>query len=195
LSHKSMVNNLKRISKIGDISHQYSQKILSKMGTLGKEIETMMIEQNHIVVLRSNRISALNTLVKLLCDGYSDSVIITDVKGEILSISNSFTENTKKEGNENTWKKLSDIRPDINLPDVLSHLEKQHLPWTNPEVKGVVCTPVFDKANMLNFCIWELETQHLNKLYKEKQNELIKKKTLSRAQILLKRFSRKKKDN
>jgi hypothetical protein len=192
-SHKHMVNNLKKISKIGDISHKHAQRILSKMGSLGSEIETMMIEQNKLVVLRSNRISALNTLVKILCDGYTDPVIITDVRGSILSISNEFTEKIKKEGNDISWKQLGDVRPDINLPDVLSHLEKQHLPWSDPEVKGVVCTPVFDKVNMLNFCIWEFETQHINKIYKEKQNVITQKKTFGKAQDLLKRFTGRKK--
>ncbi|MBI9097847.1 MAG: hypothetical protein JEY91_05195 [Spirochaetaceae bacterium] len=191
-NNQSIINNLKRVSRIGDYSHIQARKILGKMGPLGQEIELMMQEQNNLVVLRSNRISALNNLVRMLCIGYSEPILITDVNGDILSISTTFSEKIKKEGSEISWKKLSDLRPDIPLTEVLNHLEKQKLPWSDPEIGGVTCTPVFDKMNALNFCIWELETSHFNKIYKEKQAEKIKGKTRIRVQGFLEMFRNKK---
>lgn len=192
LNHQNIINNLKRVSRIGDYSHIQSRKILGSMGPLGKEIELMMKEQNNLVILRSNRISALNNLVKMLCIGYSGPVLITDVNGDILSISSSFTDKIKKEGSELSWKRINDLRPDIPLTEVLNHLEKQKLPWSNPEFSGIICTPVFDKTNALNFCIWELETSQLNKMYKEKQADKTKVKTRGTVQGFLGRIKKKK---
>lgn len=169
-SHRNMVSTLKKITDLNNLSHPYSQKLLKSMGVLGKEIEHMVNEQSIASTLRSNRISALNSMVRILCAGYEEPVLITDVKGAILSISDALSVKINKNDSDASlsMKNLSDFRSDIPLREVLNHLEKQKIPWSNPEIKGVICTPVFDKENVLNFCIWEFESEMFSKLLKEK---------------------------
>jgi hypothetical protein len=168
-SHKNLIASIKKVTDINDLTHPHSRKLLSKMGDLGNEIEHMVNEQNIASQLRYNRISALNSLVRMLCVGYAEPVLITDVNGEILSMSDTFRKKINKNETEASLslKHLNDFRSDIPLTDVLNHLEKQKLPWTSPDITGVLCSPVFDKENVLNFCIWEFESELFNRQIKE----------------------------
>lgn len=192
-SHKKIVSNLKRISEINNLSHPYSQKLLKPMGVIGKEIEHMLNEQNNTSILRANRISALNSLVKTLCAGYSEPVIITDVNGSIQSISETLRLKINKNDSDASLllQNLNDFRSDIPLIEVLSYLEKQKLPWSNPEMPGVICTPVFDKENILNFCIWEFESEMFNKQFKMNKNMKLGNKTRGTVQGMMSKFRKK----
>ncbi|MBN2655653.1 MAG: hypothetical protein JXR86_01230 [Spirochaetales bacterium] len=96
LNHRGLINEVRRLARIGDFSQPQARKILEHLGPLGREMERMMREQNNLVHLRSNRIPALNNLVKLMGSNYSEPIIISDVNGDILSVSGNLSEKLKK---------------------------------------------------------------------------------------------------
>jgi hypothetical protein len=57
---------------------------------------------------------------------------------------------------------ILEFLPEINLKEVLSVMEKQRTFWQEPEKKGAVCTPVFDKEGVLHFCFWEFGSDRLS---------------------------------
>ncbi len=166
LSHKSIINNIGKITRIGDLSHPKVKKIMNSMGSLGNEIKSMIQEQNTVMELRANRISALNTLVKTLCNGYEESILITDINGDIISASNTLKNRLEKanKGLFDQIKNITDIRDDIPLQKILSYIEKQKISWQDKELKGIICSPVLDKQGNINFCLWEIESETFHKL-------------------------------
>ncbi|MBB6481333.1 hypothetical protein [Spirochaeta isovalerica] len=161
-NHRNLINDVRRLSRIGDFSQPQARKILENLGPLGKEMERMMREQNNLVHLRSNRISALNNLVKLLGTNYAEPIIISDVKGDILSVSGNLSEKLKKNNPDTLFNNVLEIRPDIPLPEVLTFMVKQRKSWSSPDIAGVTCSPVLDSTGEIHFCLWELETSRFS---------------------------------
>lgn len=187
--HKNLVNELNRIARIEDITLPHAEKIFNQMGTLGTGIRDLIIDRNRLLVMRSNRISALNALMKTLFSGYCDPIAVTDVAGAVLGISTVLEEKLLKERGGTTWENILQIKPDLNLAEIMTHMEKQRAPWGNPEENGIVCTPVFDKSNTLHFCIWEFESSRFTRILTTSGVERISKKTRGRLQGLMKKIA------
>ncbi len=185
---RSLIADLERIGRIGDLTNIQARKILENMGSLGQALKKVMNEQNEIVRLRSERINALNTLVKMLCEDVDSPVVVTDVTGRVFTYSDKLIEKYGKEQEELSLSKITDIRQDIPLAEVLSHLEKQRLPWNGPEGSGVSCTPIFDKNGTLHFCIWELESVHMLSKYKAASISAGTKQNFQKLQGVLKKM-------
>ena len=117
--------------------------------------------------MRAERISALNNLTALLSEGYSEPVVVTDVKGVIFTMSEKLKNRISKEADMADIKNITAIRSDIKLNEVLSFIEKQHSAWTSENGSRITCTPVFGKKNTVQFCIWEFESSMLAEKFKE----------------------------
>ncbi len=163
---RKLIGDLERIGRIGDLSNIQAVRILKEMGSLGEALKKIMAEQNEIVNLRSERITALNTLIKMLCEDVDSPVVVTDVTGGVFTYSERLVEKIGKEQEELSLMTISDIREDIPLAEVLSHMEKQRLPWNGPEGTGISCTPIFARNGTLHFCIWEMESVNIISKYK-----------------------------
>lgn len=183
--HNTLAGNLNRLKRIGDLNHPHAKKILRDMGELGKGIEDMVLEQNQLISLKSGRITALNSLTKMLCSGYSELLAISDVKGDIFGISQVLTDSIRKEMPDNPLNHIYDLRSDLPLGEILNHLEAFKLPWSDAEYPGITCTPLFDSENKIHFCLWELETEKFRKNFKERLKETPVKKDLSRVRGFL----------
>ncbi len=157
-NHRKILNIVKRISTIDDIDSVYAEKLFDDIGPLGSEIKNLLRHNSQLSGLRTARISALNSLTEILCEGYAESILVTDVRGEILSMSDKLRGNLQKDKNESVIKNVLDIRNDIKLSEVLVFIEKHRSAWTDPDGSGLSCTPVFDKNNAVQFCLWEFET-------------------------------------
>ena len=166
IRQRNLIGDLERIGRIGDLSNIQAVRILKKMGSLGEALKKIMADQNEIVKLRSERITALNTLIKMLCEDVDSPVVVTDVTGGVFSYSDRLLEKIGKEQEELSLLTIGDIRQDIPLAEVLSHLEKQRLPWNGPEGSGISCTPIFARDGTLHFCIWEMESVNIVSRYK-----------------------------
>ncbi|MDA3849761.1 MAG: hypothetical protein PF447_00655 [Spirochaetaceae bacterium] len=171
IKNKSIKGDLEKISHFDDITHPKVKKIFKGLGELGLGIEKILEEQNNLVVLRTNRIIALNSLIQMLCEDNKLSILITDITGAAVGISDSLYEKLQKETKENSWMNFAEIRPDINFSEVMTHLEKLKTPWSSDAYPGVLCTPVLDKLGTLHFCIWNLEKDQLTKHFKERRAE------------------------
>ena len=157
-NHKKIMKTISRLSTIEDLNSMNAVKSFRDMGVLGDEIRKVLMQANQLSIMRADRISALNNLVNLICEGYSEPVIVTDVKGDIFSISEKLKSRILKETDGKMIKNILELKPDIKLSEVLSFIEIERTAWTDSESSGLVCTPVFDKNNTVQFCIWELET-------------------------------------
>ncbi|MBI9107782.1 MAG: hypothetical protein JEZ04_13625 [Spirochaetales bacterium] len=167
LSHRKIMKTINRLSSFDDLNSMNAEKSFREMGELGEEIKTVLRKVNQLSVMRAERISALNNLVYLLCEGYSEPVIVTDVKGDIFTISDKFKGRIAKNGNSTVINNIIEIRPELKLSEVLGFIEKQRSAWNGPENSGLVCTPVFDKNSTVQFCIWEFETSFFSEKLKE----------------------------
>ena len=159
-SHQKIVTDIRRIAKIGELSNPNVQNIISKLGPLGLELEVLIKSQNELVELRANRITSLNSLVSKLCIDSDKSILISDVNGKILHISNVLKH--KIDDDEILKQKevhdIYDIVPNILLDSVISHMELQKSFWVDEENKGLTAYPIFGKDNNLSFCLWEFDS-------------------------------------
>lgn len=157
-THKKIIKTISRLSAFEDLNSTHADKSFKEMGKLGEEIKKVLKRENQMSLMRALRISALNNLVNLLCEGYSEPIIVTDVTGKIFTINDKLKPRITKETNLVQINNIIEIRPDIKLSEILIFIEKQKTAWKEPENTGLVCTPVFDKNSTVQFCIWEFET-------------------------------------
>jgi len=153
-SHKKVIYNIRRVSTIGELSHPKVDKILNGMGSIGREIEILLHNQNEIVELRANRIIALNNLVSRLAFGFKSPVIITDVSGKILYFSSHLRE--KIEANAY---KITDVIIDLPLESAINLMEGNKSIWQDEAFKGITANPIFGRDNLVSFCLWELDSE------------------------------------
>lgn len=163
IRHRNSISDLEKISRIGDIEQPQAKKILNRLGPLGLQLEKIMKEKNSLNVLQSRRITALNFLVGQLTEKNRQSIVITDNSGRILGINEQLEERLEKETKKRGWEHILEIRPDINLPEVFNHLEKTRAVWLQEGNSGLSCSPVNDKDQNLQFCIWNLEKSNIVK--------------------------------
>jgi hypothetical protein len=162
LRHRKILSELGRIAKIEDVSQPHAEKIFHGLGRTGLAIQRLMLDQNNLLVMRSNRIAAHNSLLRLLLYGYSDPAVVTDVTGKVLAMSRPVEEKCRNSQGALGGQTILDFLPEINLKEVLVLMEKQRTFWQEPEKKGAVCTPVFGKEGALHFCLWEFGADRLS---------------------------------
>ena len=156
--HRRILNTVRRLSSIEDLESVYAEKLFHEIGALGIEVKNVLRHSSELSGLRVARISALNSLTEILCEGYSDSILVTDVRGEILSMSDKLKARLAKESGRPEVRNIIDIRADLKLSEVLVFMEKQRSAWSNPDGSGLTCTPVYDRNGKIQFCLWEFET-------------------------------------
>jgi len=191
--HYKVRGRLKRISKMGDLTNQDTQRILNRLGDIGKEINYLLSEQNQLSQLRAGRIAALNTLARQFCMDHRDSILYTDVKGSILGYSDSIEEKLKIDDLELMNMEITSLWPELPISEILQSMQKQGLPWTDPEHSGISCSPIFDRDNNLHFCVWGIQSGFLKKIAAdsrmEKSNDLQRKKRRSLSSFInMKKF-------
>lgn len=162
MKHRKVLSELGRIAKIEDVSQPHAEKIFDGLGRTGQAIQRLMLDQNKLLVMRSNRIAAHNSLMRLLLEGYGEAAAVTDVTGKVLAMSRPLEEKCRNSQGTLTGQTILDFLPDINLKEVLTLMEKQRTFWQEPEKKGAVCTPVFDKEGVMHFCLWEFGADRLS---------------------------------
>ncbi|MBI9104362.1 MAG: hypothetical protein JEY99_18240 [Spirochaetales bacterium] len=166
-SHKKLMENIKRLSTFEDFNSMNAEKAFEKLGRLGEEIRKVLRKENQFSVMRANRIAVLNDLVHVLCEGYSEPIMVTDINGVIFTISDKLKNRITKENGGVSFSNIVDIKPDIKLTEVLGFIEKQRTSWKDAEKSSLVCTPVYDKNSSVQFCIWEFETSFFTGKFKE----------------------------
>lgn len=159
-SHNKVIKNIRRISDIGELSHPKVVKIITEMGSLGHELDSLLKNQNEIIELRARRISTLNILVKTLSSGYNRAILVTDINGMIISISNLLKEKFEKENRSDDLKTdlIIDIVPNLPLKSIVYFIETEKKEWTDEKFKGIKCYPVLNSENNVTFCIWEFDS-------------------------------------
>lgn len=162
LRHRKVLTELGRIAKIEDVSQPHAEKIFKGLGRTGLAIQRLMLDQNRLLVMRSHRISAQNSLMRLLLEGYGEAAAVTDVTGKVLTMSRPLEEKCRSSQGTVSGQSILDFLPDINLKEVLAVMEKQKTFWQEPEKKGAVCTPVFDPEGVMHFCFWEFGDDRLS---------------------------------
>ncbi len=158
LSHRRVINLLKRISKIENLRGSHAGRVFNELGELGDEIKNMLKVENDISMLRADRISALNNLISMIIEDYSAPVMVTDISGDSIMMSAKLKNSIIKEKDLNDINNICDIRSDININEVLNYMEKQKTFWSFPQESALICTPIFDRRSNIEFCIWEFET-------------------------------------
>jgi len=169
IGHRNIISDLNKLISNKDLNHPHSRKILGQLGALGQVINRMMKELNDLLVLRTDRISALNKVVRMLSEDSSDTILVSDTMGTILGASDILMEKLKMKLSDFT--KIYEIFPTIKLAEVLVALEKNRESWKDSTESGILCTPVFDKRGNLNLCLWEIESSGiLQKLNRQKMS-------------------------
>jgi len=159
IGHRKLIADINRITSYKDMNHPQSRRILRQMGSLGDVLINMMKDLNSLLELRMNRISASSKVLKILCEDYPGPLLISDTLGNVLGASEILTEKTGIPLRSDS--QLIDFFPDIKLGEVLVSLEKNREGWKEESEKGLICTPVFDRGEHLNLCLWEIETSHV----------------------------------
>ncbi len=176
--HRNVISDLNRLISNKDLSHPHSRKILNQLGPLGQVISRMMKELNELLSLRTDRISALNKVVRLLCDESGKSLVVSDTMGTVLGVSESLLEKTKLKLSDLST--VTEVLPGIKIAEVMVALEKNRDDWKDSGDSGVVCTPVFDKSGHLNLCIWVLESAgFIQKINRHPANMAARKKMVT----------------
>lgn len=171
--HRKLIDDLKKIINYKDLNHPQSIKIMKQLGTLGGVFNQMVRDQNNLLQLRMNRIYASSKVLKILCEDYPEALLISDTLGSLLGVSSILIKKSGVPMRGDT--KISDYFPEVKQGEVLTFLEKNREIWKNEEL-GILCTPIFDKSDQLNLCIWEMEKSHfLQKLSKNSGNTIAKK--------------------
>ncbi len=156
--HRKLITDLKKLVSNQDLNHPQSVRILETMGETGKVIRSMMDEYANLLDMRLNRISAFNKILRIICEEYPEPIMISDTLGAVLAISDRLLE--KAEVSPGVLK-VNEVFPEIKMAEVLVHLEKNRDLWRDKS--GYSCTPVFDRSDRLNLCIWELESESILK--------------------------------
>jgi hypothetical protein len=194
LSHKKVIKTISRLSAFDDLNSSNADKSFRELGSLGEEIKKVLKRENQLSVMRALRISALNNLANLLCEGYSEPVIVTDITGKIFTISEKLRTRIIKESKLVQINNIFEIRPEIKLSEILGFIEKQKTAWKDPENTGLICSPVFDKTGVVQFCIWEFETSFFAGKLKELNQQKSKiQPSYKRIREIVNPFLRKKK--
>lgn len=167
LSHRKILKSINRLSSFENLDSVNAEKSFKEMGGVGEEIRNVLKKINDLSSMRAYRISALNNLADLLCEGYSEPVVVTDVKGLIVTVSEKLKNRITKESGRDSINYITDIRPELKLTEVLSFIEKERAAWVASDNSKLSCTPVFDKNSALQFCIWEFETSFFAEKIKE----------------------------
>ncbi len=158
LNHKKILKTIRRLTSFDEIHSANAEKAFREMGSLGEEIKKVLKHENQLSAMRSERISALNSLAGSLCEGYSEPVAVTDVNGVLFAISNKLKSRILKDNEGKLIGNILELRSDLKLSEILVFMEKQRASWKESEDSGIICTPVFDRNNSVQFCIWEFET-------------------------------------
>ncbi len=180
--HRKLIRDLKKLISNRDLSHPQSVKILNAMGETGRVIRMMMEEYSSLLDMRLNRISAFNKIIRIICEDYPEPLMISDTLGTVLGISDQLLEKT---GLAQGDLQVGDVLPEIKMPEVLGHMEKNRSVWKDES--GCSCTPVFDRSDQLNLCIWELEAESILKKITNRQAAGITRKTVNTFRDLIRR--------
>lgn len=181
-SHKKIIYNIRKISKIGELSHPIVKQILNGMGSLGSEIDVLLRTQNELIELRANRITALNNLISRLSFDYKYPMLITDVSGKILNYSNLIRDKIVIDSMN-----ITDIILELPLESIIHSMESSKSIWQDDNFKGVSASPIFDRKNKVSYCLWELDDE-IKKINKSTEILKVKKKSFKN---FIGRFSKK----
>ncbi|MDA3956563.1 hypothetical protein [Oceanispirochaeta sp.] len=190
MGHRKLIADLNKIISYKDLNHPHSMRILDQLGQLGQVLKKMLKEQNDLLELRMNRISAANKVLSLLCEEYPAPVVISDTLGTILGVSDKMRDKIGFAMKSDS--KVSDFFPDMKMAEVMVSLEKNRTPWKAEGKSGYMCTPVFDKGGHLNLCVWELESGHLMPKLNSKPVTSLSRKTFQSVKGIFKRKTLKK---
>ena len=153
------------------------------MGETGRVIRMMMEEYSSLLDMRLNRISAFNKIIRIICEDYPEPLMISDTPGH------------------GTWHKRSASGEDRTGPGgpslwvmfcLRSKCPRSWGIWKKTGRygrmnRGCSCTPVFDRSDQLNLCIWELEAESILKKITNRQTAGITRKTVNTFRDLIRR--------
>ncbi len=136
-SMRKSKNIFKKMDRIIDLSEYGRHDVgehLKRMGALGERVNYLMVNLRELSDKKTLKISAVTSVNSFLLNIMSEKVIVTDCKGCIIDVSESFMTSMKVDKKNLVGKNITEIFRNLNVQELLFEMNGERKSYTKEKI-------------------------------------------------------------